>query len=467
MLRKTKIVCTLGPASSEVKTLIEMIQAGMNAARLNFSHGSYASQEKLVKNLRLAEKKTGKTVMILQDLQGPKIRLGLLPEAGLPITAGEHFILDTSQKVSSEKQGVKIIPVQYKHLHKDVTKNDLILIEDGMIQTKVVKVSGSAITVEALTPGLLKTHKGINVPTASISANPLTKKDLADLHFGLKLGVDYVALSFVRKASDITKLRQIIEEEGYHTKIIAKIERHEALKNLAEIVAVSDAIMVARGDLGVEIPAENVPIAQKTMVKMATALGKPVIIATEILQSMIQNPRATRAEISDTANAVFDHADALMLSNETATGKYPVAAVATLAKVSQTIENFQKDNNWNKLKQYTTAENDSSEICHTATSLAQEIGAKMIVALTWHGYTARQIAKQRTFAEIITITPNPHTCRELQLCWGLNHILVSKINAPTTIVTLLKKHKLVKKGDKIVIVSNAIHGIREISLRQI
>lgn len=467
MLRKTKIVCTLGPASSEVKTLIEMIQAGMNAARLNFSHGSYASQEKLVKNLRLAEKKTGKTVMILQDLQGPKIRLGLLPEAGLSIAAGEHFILDTSQKVSSEKQGVKIIPVQYKHLHKDVTKNDLILIEDGMIQTKVVKVSGSAITVEALTPGLLKTHKGINVPTASISANPLTKKDLADLHFGLKLGVDYVALSFVRKASDITKLRQIIEEEGYHTKIIAKIERHEALKNLAEIIAVSDAIMVARGDLGVEIPAENVPIAQKTMVKMATALGKPVIIATEILQSMIQNPRATRAEISDTANAVFDHADALMLSNETATGKYPVAAVATLAKVSQTIENFQKDNNWNKLKQYTTAENDSSEICHTATSLAQEIGAKMIVALTWHGYTARQIAKQRTFAEIVTITPNPHTCRELQLCWGLNHILVSKINAPTTIVTLLKKHKLVKKGDKIVIVSNAIHGIREISLRQI
>jgi pyruvate kinase len=210
MLRKTKIICTLGPASSSTATLEKMILAGMNVARLNFSHGDHQSQLDLVNNLRAAEKKTKQTVILLQDLQGPKIRLGILPENGVAIKLKENFILDTSSKTYTEKNNLKIIPVQYRHLHKDVSKNDLILIEDGMIQTKVIKVSGTSITVQAITPGLLKSHKGINVPTASISANPLTPKDLADLKFGLKLGVDYVALSFVRKASDIEKLRQTV-----------------------------------------------------------------------------------------------------------------------------------------------------------------------------------------------------------------------------------------------------------------
>lgn len=467
MSRKTKIVCTLGPASSSVSTLEKMISAGMNVARLNFSHGDYQSQLQLVKNLQAAEKKTGKTVIILQDLQGPKIRLGDLPTEGIKVKAGEIFILDTSKKSSSLHQGIKVIPVQYRHLHKDVGRNDIILIEDGMIQTKVVKVSGSAISVKAVTPGLLKSHKGINVPTASISANPLTPKDLADLRFGLKMGIDYVALSFVRKAADIKKLREIIKRAKAETKIVAKIERHEALDNLAEILEATDAVMVARGDLGVETPAEDVPIAQKTIVKMATALGKPVIIATEMLQSMVTNPRATRAEISDAANAVFDHADALMLSNESATGQYPVEAVATLARVTESIEKFQKTHHWTKLKYFNFPENDPSEICHTAANLAEETKAKMIVAITNHGFTARQLAKQRTFTEIITITPNQNISRELKLTWGINKVLISKVNNAKDAINLLKKQKLIKKGDKIVIVSNASLSSREIMLRQI
>jgi pyruvate kinase len=467
MLRKTKIICTLGPASSSTATLEKMILAGMNVARLNFSHGDHQSQLDLVNNLRAAEKKTKQTVILLQDLQGPKIRLGILPENGVAIKLKENFILDTSSKTYTEKNNLKIIPVQYRHLHKDVSKNDLILIEDGMIQTKVIKVSGTSITVQAITPGLLKSHKGINVPTASISANPLTPKDLADLKFGLKLGVDYVALSFVRKASDIEKLRQIIHQAKSTAKIVAKIERHEALDNLEEIIQASDAIMVARGDLGVETPAVEVPIAQKIMVKMAIISGKPVIIATEMLQSIVNNPRATRAEISDAANAVFDHSDGLMLSNETASGKYPVEAVVTLAKVSEAMEKFQKNQQWTKLNHQNLSENDSSEICLQAAKLAEETKADKIIAITNHGFTARQLAKLRSFTEIITITPNLYTSRELRLSWGLNKILVNKANNSKDIIALLKKEKLIKKGEKIVIVSNASLASREIMLKQI
>ena len=467
MNRKTKIVCTLGPASSKTPMLVKMIKAGMNVARLNFSHGSYESQQEVVNNLRAAEKISGQTVIILQDLQGPKIRLGVLPDTGVAIKLNEQFVLNTGTTQYQEKAGQKIVPVQYKSLHKDVKRDDIILIEDGMIKTKVVKVSGTAISVQALTPALLKTHKGINVPTASISADPLTEKDLKDLQFGLKMGIDYVALSFVRHASDIVRLRNIIQKAKSKVKIVAKIERHEALVNIESIIDATDAVMVARGDLGVETPAEAVPIVQKHIVKLASTQGKPVIIATEMLQSMIENPRATRAEVSDVANAVFDHADAVMLSNESATGKYPVEAITTLAKVTTTVEKFQDENSWTKLKYFNYPENDSSEICHTATKLAEETNAKMIVAITEHGFTARQVSKQRTFVEIVAITPHLSTKRELQLCWGINKVLLSRVSGASAAINLLKKQKMVAKGDKIVIVSNASMDNREIMLRQI
>lgn len=464
-IKNTKIVCTLGPASSDTKTLVKMTKAGMNVARLNFSHGTHKSQLQLVRNLREAEKITGATIAIVQDLQGPKIRLGTLPDEGVAVKAGEIFYLDCTNKNFISTTKSKAIPVHYEHLYKDVKKRDIILIEDGLIKTEVLAVKGKTITVKAATSATLKSHKGLNVPTASISADPLTAKDLLDLKFGLKIGIDYVALSFVRHASDIIRLRKILKKHHSYVKIIAKVERHEALTHIHDIIEATDAVMVARGDLGVETPAEAVPIAQKAMVRLASEMGKPVIIATEMLQSMVENPRATRAEVSDAANAVFDHADALMLSNETATGKYPVQAVETLAKVALNMEEFQKNNHWTKLHYFTTHEKDPIEICHTATILADETNANLIVALTDHGYTARHVSRQRTFQPIVVVTPYASTKRELQLCWGIDTVFISQLTSAAGITDLLLKKKIIKKGDKIVFVSNASTKNREITLR--
>lgn len=467
MDKRTKIVCTIGPASSSVKTLSELIKSGMNAARLNFSHGSHADQLEIINNLRLAEKKTGKTVSIIQDLQGPKIRLGNLPAEGVNLEKNQLFILSTSINHFTQNSGLIYIPVQYKNLHHDVNKKDIILIEDGLFRCQVIAKSGQEIKVKALTKGILKTHKGLNVSTASISADPLTKKDLIDLKFGLKNQVDYVALSFVRKASDITRLRKLIKKAGSEAKIIAKIERHEALKNLHEITAATDAIMVARGDLGVEVPAEEVPIHQKEMVRLANKMGKPVIIATEMLQSMIEKPRATRAEISDAANAVFDHADALMLSNETAVGKFPLEAVQTLNKVSLNIEEYQDKHHFTRLGYHEENALDSEEICYHATDLAKRTKASLIIAISRNGYTAKQISKQRTFTEMVVITPSNQVKRELQLVWGINKIIVSKINSIDQILKLIQNNYPIKKSGKIVIVSNASDKNRQIYLKQL
>lgn len=466
-IKNTKIVCTLGPASSDTRTLVKMIRAGMNVARLNFSHGTHTSQQQIVHNLRKAETITGKTIAIVQDLQGPKIRLGTLPDEGVSIKAGESFNLDCANNKYITGKKPKTIPVHYEHLYKDVKKHDIILIEDGLIKTEVLAVKDKMITVKAATAATLKSHKGLNVPTASISADPLTEKDLKDLKFGLKMGIDFVALSFVRRASDIVRLRNILKRQGSNVKIIAKVERHEALTHIHEIIQATDAVMVARGDLGVETPAEAVPIAQKAMVRLASEMGKPVIIATEMLQSMVENSRATRAEVSDAANAVFDHADALMLSNETATGKYPVQAVETLAKVAIKVEQFQKENHWTKLHYFNARENDPIEICHTATILADETNAKLIVVLTDHGYTARHVSRQRTFQPIIVVTPHNNTKKELQLCWGIHTIYVSRLTSASGLTDMLKEEKVVKKGDKIVVVSNASTEKMEITLRHV
>ncbi|KKR24421.1 MAG: pyruvate kinase, pyruvate kinase, partial [Candidatus Peregrinibacteria bacterium GW2011_GWE2_39_6] len=282
MKRKTKIVCTLGPSTDSVTEIERLLEAGMNVARLNFSHGSYEYMEKILKNLKEACLKTGKSVAILQDLQGPKIRLGKLPEKGIPVKRGEIIILSTDGKSFNPLAG-KMIPVQYRSLHKDVKSKDLILIDDGYIEVQVQKIVERKIYCKVKTSGVLKSHKGVNCPTASIKAASITAKDLADLKFGLKNEIDYVALSFVRKAEDIENLRKkLIENNHQHVQIIAKIERHEAVKNLKEIAKASDGLMVARGDLGIEIPAEQVPIVQKEIVRIGRILGKPVIIATQI-----------------------------------------------------------------------------------------------------------------------------------------------------------------------------------------
>lgn len=454
MPQRTKIVATLGPSSDNLYTLERMLQAGIDLARLNFSHGSYENFSEIIKNLREAAKKTGKNIAILQDLQGPKIRIGKLSPEGIKIEKGQKIVLSADQQKNE-------IPIQYKALPKEVKKDTILLIDDGLIELQVLSTTDKTITTRALNKGVIKSHKGINVPNCKLNAQSLTKKDIADLKFGIKEDVDYVALSFVKSKDDILNLRKKIEKlTKKGPKIIAKIERKEAIGNLKEIIETSDGIMVARGDLGLEVPAEMVPIYQKEIIHLCNEQAKPVIVATHVLQSMIESPRPTRAEISDAANAIFDRADAFMLSNETAVGKYPLKAVRTLANVGRAVENELKKRpflltplNENKHLSITDAS------CLNAINLAENIGANHLVLLTEKGYTARQISKYRPMTELITITTSEKTKRELSLIWGINKILITtssiknESELETATIKLLKKHRLVKPGDKIVIIS--------------
>ncbi len=458
--KNTKIVCTLGPASDSKKIIEQMLKAGMNVARLNFSHGSYDHMKKICQNLRAASKKTGHKVAIMQDLQGPKIRVGQLPEQGLTLKRGQIVTLVTGRKTTKAGN----IPVPYPNLHKDVKRNDIILLDDGYLELIVQQKNGREINCRVKTGGILKTNKGINCPTASLRAKAITKKDLEDLDFGLQQGVDYVSLSFVKSAKDIQTLRAELVKRGHsEVQIIAKIERHEALQNLESIVKAADGIMVARGDLGLEIPAERVPIAQKEIVRLGLIHGKPTIIATQILESMINNPRATRAEISDAATAIFDHADAFMLSGETSVGKYPLRAVSTLAKVAHAVEKELQE----KEHLLTYSHKDeltmvSDAISLSAAMLAEDIKAKAIVVITKSGYTARQVMKHRPNIPVVAITYDPKIECQLKLVWGINHVAITNTEIKTDrladkiVPRVLSKLKLAKKGQELVIV-NASH----------
>jgi len=454
MPQRTKIIATLGPSSEDLYILERMLQAGMDVARLNFSHGSYENFKIIITNLRKASEKTGYNVAILQDLQGPKIRTGILPKEGITLKRDQDIVLTASKPKDGE------VPLQYENLPKEVKKNDILLIDDGLIELKVISTSANKIFAKALNDGVIKSNKGINVPTGTIRAAAITKKDLQDLKFGLKAGVDYVALSFVSSAQDIKDLRRHIKRAKGKAKIIAKIERKEAITNLEEIIKEADGIMVARGDLGLEIPADQVPIYQKEIIHKCNEEAKPVIVATHVLQSMIDKPRATRAEISDAANAIFDRADAFMLSNETAVGKYPLEAIQTLASVARATEKELKKKPFllpklsdpNRLS-------TTSATCLNAINLAENIGADHLVIVTKSGYTAHQIAKYRPFNNLITITGDEKTRRELNMLWGLNRILISKeiikdrSDLETGVIKLLRKEKLIRRGDKVVIVN--------------
>ncbi|MFA5948151.1 MAG: pyruvate kinase [Candidatus Gracilibacteria bacterium] len=459
-LKKTKLVCTLGPKTDSVSEITKIIQAGMDVCRLNFSHGSYENHLKIIKNLRIAAKNLKKEISILQDLQGPKIRLGDFDKEGVNVKKGETFKLSITAKTNSVSSQ-KIIPIQYKNIIKDVRIGDILLINDGLIEVKVIKKLKDGILVKTTAGGILKPRNGINSPTATLSAKTITNKDLQDLKFGLKNNVDFVALSFVKSARDIKDLRKIISSYKKTTKIVAKIERKEAVKDLKSIIKEADAVMVARGDLGINMPPEQVPIIQKRMINLCNKYAKPVITATQVLQSMVENPTPTRAEISDAANAVFDHTDAIMLSNESAVGKYPFRATAMLTKVALTVEKeMEKDK---ELREFISSKNSLSSLnatCLSACELAKDLDANLIAVYTQDGFTARHVAKYRPYTPIIVITPNHQTKMELNLVWGLNRIYVEKINGKSEektkkIIALLKKENLVKKGQKIVIVSNA------------
>ena len=454
LLGRTKIICTLGPASSRVEILEQMIKAGMDVARLNFSHGSHADHKAVIENIREASRRTGQAITLMQDLQGPKIRTGTLKEKSVLLKDGAQFLI-TIDDVPGDANRVS---TTYTHLPLDVKPGDKILMDDGLLQLRVMGTTERDVVTEVVHGGILKEHKGINLPGVIVSAPSCTPKDIEDLAFGIANGVDYVALSFVRSAEDIRELRRIIAtmmEESKDLPIVAKIEKPEALKNIDEIIEVADAIMVARGDLGVECSPQDVPMAQKMICRKANAAGVPVIIATQMLESMIVNPRPTRAEASDVANAVLDGADAVMLSGETSVGQYVLDVVSTMDSIVLRAEEEGAD----RLDLPDEHCEEDSKVFRalgrSACVLAKRINASAIITITHTGEAARNVAKYRPGCQIIAVTDRERTMRRLNLIWGVQSLLVSHLSDTDTTFAMLQRELvgkgLVAHGDYIVI----------------
>ncbi|MEQ9218790.1 MAG: pyruvate kinase [Cyclobacteriaceae bacterium] len=414
--KKSKIVATIGPASNNKETLTRLIEAGANVLRLNFSHGSHKVHKEVIDMVREIIDEKGVQVALLQDLQGPKIRVNEVENNGVEIVPGQQLIIGIDEVLGNSQR----ISTSYKDIIKDAKKGDVILIDDGNLELITEEVNADHLVTKVIHGGILKSRKGINLPMSKVSAPSMTEKDEEDLQFGLEQEVDWVALSFVRTAEDIYSLKRTIEKSGKHTKVVAKIEKPEALQNIDAIIEATDAIMVARGDLGVEIPMENVPIAQKRMVKKCNALGKPVIIATQMMESMIENPRPTRAETNDVANAVLDGADALMLSAESASGKFPVEAVKAMATTIAAVEGDSKT----IFFKFSEEDEESSTrlndlLVRAAARLAQSTRAKAIIGMTKSGYTAYRVAMHRPKSNIFIFTSNKKLLRQLSLVWGV------------------------------------------------
>lgn len=425
MNKRTKIVCTIGPACESVDVLVKMVAAGMNVARLNFSHGAYENHRELFNNIREAEKQTGEPIAILQDLQGPKIRVGTLPQDGIMLTEETTVLFDSG---ISEYVG-KAIPVDYKELHTYLKPGERILLNDGKMETEVISVEGTSILTTVRVGGLLTSHKGINVPDSTLTVRAMSDKDKEDAKFGLSLGVDFIALSFVRNAQDIIELRNLLQEEATQKnidnttpiKIIAKIERKEAVDNIQSILEVVDGIMVARGDLGIEVPGEQVPVIQKDLIEAALKFSKPVIVATQMLDSMQENPRPTRAEVSDVANAVIDHTDAVMLSNESAVGKYPVETVETMGKIL--IETESSSYNDLPFDIHVEKENANKILENLGRILAEKVEAKAIVVGSVDEKFLRTMSSFRPECPVFVPAQNSRILHQMNLHWGIIPVL--------------------------------------------
>lgn len=460
--KRTKIVCTIGPATASPKSISALIQAGMNMARLNFSHGTWDDHSKMLRIIRKEAEKLGEPVAIMQDLQGPKIRVGDISKQGIELRPGMELILTTGPAAKGK------IPVTYKNLHKDVKAGQKMLLDDGLMDMRCTKVKGKDVYCVVGTGGLLLPHKGINLPETKVSASSLSEKDIKDVAFGVKERVEYIALSFVRTAKEIVELRKLIKKYGLKTnkdygliRIIAKIEKREAVDNIDEILEVVDGIMVARGDLGIEIPAEDVPLVQKELVEKARLASKPVIVATQMLDSMIRNPRPTRAEVSDVANAVIDHTDAVMLSGETASGKYPIDAVNTMARILKRTEKSEFDNlPPSKMTQF---DNGQAAVSNLATILALSAKAKGILVASLSGVAARMVSSCRPELPIFVNAGNETVSRQLALTWGAVPFVTPPCkNAEQLIdksIAQLLKRKAIKKGDDIVVLAGEPLGV--------
>jgi pyruvate kinase len=407
----TKIVCTLGPASDSPEVIRDLIRNGMSVARLNFSHGSRQDHREKILFLREAAAELKQPVAVLQDLAGPKIRVGMIPEPGIRLEPGQTFVLTGRPGEGTPER----VSLSYPDLPREVNRGDRILLADGVMELVVRGIRDADILCEVVTGGVLQSHKGINLPTGTIKAPSLTDKDREDLEFGLENGVDYIALSFVRDAEDIRKTKEIIRRKGSLTPLIAKIEKHEAVDHIDEILDAADGIMVARGDLGVETPLEEIPYIQKMLIRKANLDGKPVITATQMLRSMVDSPRPTRAEATDVANAVLDGTDAVMLSEETAVGSYPVGAVQFMSRiVGSAEEHYPHDKSLGLVPR----QDISESVAHASCVLADHLDAAAIVAPTRSGLTARHISRFRPARPIIALSPDLDTVRRLSLCWG-------------------------------------------------
>lgn len=447
-MRRTKIVCTIGPTSESPDVLRNLIESGMNVARLNFSHGSHDEHIKKIRTIRELSREMGKPVAILQDLCGPKMRTGKIEEPGIELVPGAELIL-TSEEIMG---GGNRVSVSYKDLPEEVKTGDVILLADGLMELTVKEVKGQDIVCTVVIGGLLTSNKGINLPTSVLKIPALTEKDKEDLAFGLENDVDFVALSFVKTVDDINEIKELIAAAGKATPVIAKIEKHEAIANIDEIMKATGGIMVARGDLGVEIPLEDVPGVQKMLVEKSVAAGKPVIIATQMLRSMVDSPRPTRAEATDVANAVLDGADAVMLSEETANGNFPVETVRYMSRIAAKAEETYPHKQFMKS---VCKERVSDSVSYAACVLAEKLSTRAIVAPTTSGFTARQISRFRPDSPIIALSPDEAAMRRLCLFWGCYPSLVDSAEGMDEMIeqgaSEALETGLVDKGDTIVI----------------
>jgi pyruvate kinase len=461
-MRRAKIVCTLGPASTTQEMLESLIHAGMDVARMNFSHGSHADHAAVMDRLRAAQLKVRKAIGILGDLQGPKIRTGKLEKGAIELVEGKELAITTDESVLGTQE---LVSTTYPHLAEDVNVGDRILLDDGLLELKVTFTDKKALLrTEVVHGGTLKNNKGINLPGVKLRADALTPKDKEDLVFALKIGVDMVALSFVRTPEDILMCRKAMEEAGRVVPIIAKLEKPEAIARLDDILAVTDGVMVARGDLGVEIPPEEVPAIQKDIVRRANARGLPVIVATQMLDSMTQHPRPTRAEASDVANAVFDNTDAVMLSAESASGKYPVESVQMMSRIVESAEEAMRTT----FPRVRTGEamhvpaDFPDVVSGVACRAAREVGASLIVAFTLTGTTARLVSRYRPVVPIVAFSPNQEVRRRLALLWGVAPRVLEPMQEAEEMVRRVEEELLTrglcKRGDRIVIVFGAPIG---------
>ncbi|MEW1721942.1 pyruvate kinase [Streptomyces sp. NPDC093109] len=458
-MRRSKIVCTLGPAVDSYEQLKSLIEAGMNVARLNMSHGSHPEHEERYHRVRKAAADTGRAVGVLVDLQGPKIRLETFAEGPVELVRGDEFTI-TTEDVPGDKS---ICGTTYKGLPGDVSKGDQILINDGNVELRVVAVEGPRVRSIVIEGGVISDHKGINLPGAAVNVPALSEKDVEDLRFGLRMGADMVALSFVRDASDVLDVHKIMDEEGRRVPVIAKVEKPQAVANMEAVVAAFDSVMVARGDLAVEYPLEKVPMVQKRLIELCRRNAKPVIVATQMMESMITNSRPTRAEASDVANAILDGADAVMLSAESSVGAYPIETVKTMSKIVVAAEEELLSKGLQPLVPGKKPRTQGGSVARAACEIADFLSAKALVAFTQSGDTARRLSRYRAAQPILAFTTDEATRNQLALSWGVEPFVVPLVDSTDAMVELVDEELLklqrYSEGDSMIITAGSPPGV--------